>query len=1104
MPEPRFPGVLHGLAVIAGLAVLLGGCGGGGGSEVGVPATPPPDTPRALAMQQGLDGDPADGLVAVPPDSDPLVKLGQILFFSRTLSGRMDVACASCHHPELAAGDELTLPVGVAAVAPEVLGIGRALNPDLDQSPDADGGPNVPRNSQTIFNVALYNRALFHDGRVFVLDEEVVPGGQGQRIRTPESGNVADPNAGDNLLEAQAKLPLVSNDEMRGFMYPGLGTPNDYRQRLVDRLRGLVDQDYMSSDGADNWNSRFTAAFGDLDVNGNMISLARIQKALAAYQASMIFVDTPWKAYIEGDDDAISDSAKRGADLFLRSRDEGGLGCAGCHSGDHFTDEKFYNVGFPQIGRGKRTDGSDHGRADVSVVLQTDENQHAFRVPGLINVELTAPYGHAGTFANLGQLIRYHANPRVEVDYFDFDLQHLEQAQEAGVLGTDIYPQAESLTRAAIAAQSFSLAEQKLPGRGLTQQELDDLTAFLRALTDPCAASASCTAPWVPDGEADDPDGNLLVRGEPFYESGSGSSEPPPPEEPYAEYIDLTFPALDPRTTFPDAENCATFPSAVPNSGARTFLRRDAELGLDAVHGYSEASWLVNVDSDSLAIDETMEAGGITAGYFTGACRPDLLFIGGDGPDASGIVLYQNQGGQNGFVERPDLLPELPTGTFTSVSVADINGDYRRELLFGNLHQGELPIYTLDASDQYVSAGALPMGRSTFGMAFADVDGNGYPNLYLAHWSASGLPGTAPAFWNNQGGTRLVPADDTAGTSEDDITQKRNFAPGFADLNGDRLEDLAVASDFTTSVVLQNDGQGGFTNVTDRQVINDSNGMGSAIADFDNDGRLDWFVTSVELPEEYDWDGNRLYWNATASGDIVFTSDVGNDGIKDGGWGWGACAADFDNDGWLDIFHVNGFGKIPESLSGGPMDTYIEQYKPFADAFADRPPRLFINQGDGTFLERAAAWGLDVASEGRGVVCLDYDRDGDVDLGLVDHSTGIQFFENQAGAGAGRAFLNVRLVGGAPNTEALGARVSVNVDLDGDGGTEQLVRRSSANSNFASQNTTDMHFGLGSADQIQRLEVRWPDGTLESCDNVPVNRFLLFDQRDAGLACPAP
>jgi hypothetical protein len=138
-----------------------------------------------------------------------------------------------------------------------------------------------------------------------------------------------------------------------------------------------------------------------------------------------------------------------------------------------------------------------------------------------------------------------------------------------------------------------------------------------------------------------------------------------------------------------------------------------------------------------------------------------------------------------------------------------------------------------------------------------------------------------------------------------------------------------------------------FENTT-TEVIDDRAGMGSAIGDFDNDGDQDWFVTAIWWDEGKEGEGNRLYEN---DGEGNFTNITESAGVLEGDWGWGACAQDFNNDGWLDLFHVNGM----------IWDSQTIDY--LSDA-----SKLFMNRGDGTFDERAIEIGIEDRGMGKGVL----------------------------------------------------------------------------------------------------------------------------------------
>lgn len=249
--------------------------------------------------------------------------------------------------------------------------------------------------------------------------------------------------------------------------------------------------------------------------------------------------------------------------------------------------------------------------------------------------------------------------------------------------------------------------------------------------------------------------------------------------------------------------------------------------------------------------------------------------------------------------------------------------------------------------------------------------------------------------------------------------------------------------------------------------------MGAAVGDYDNDGDLDWFISSIYDPNmvaEGNWgvSGNRLYRN---KGDGTFEDVTLPAGVEHGFWGWGSCMCDFDNDGNLDIAHVNGFGFAPELAIT-------------AEYFED-PTRLFMSNGDGTFTEKSLQLGLDDTGQGRGIVCFDYDRDGDIDLFIANNNQPPKLFRNDGGNN--NNFLSVKLNGLPPNTEGVGSRVTITT------GNKLQMRELSAGSNFVSQNPTIAHFGIGNVGVITQVQVNWLDGEVTVLENVTPNQFLTID-----------
>ncbi|HCH69414.1 MAG TPA: hypothetical protein DE042_02750 [Colwellia sp.] len=189
---------------------------------------------RTIIVTKNLTGDPSTGR-ELPDIESPKAQLGMKLFFSKSLGGEKDAACVTCHHPALGGGDDLILPIGVDAEIDDLLGPGRIHNINGEHF---DGGPTVPRNSPTTFNVALWDNFLFHDGRVESLGKTPkMNGNDDLGIRTPDSVfGEKDNNAGENLVAAQARFPVTSPEEMKNFSTLNNTNNSEVRQNIEQRI----------------------------------------------------------------------------------------------------------------------------------------------------------------------------------------------------------------------------------------------------------------------------------------------------------------------------------------------------------------------------------------------------------------------------------------------------------------------------------------------------------------------------------------------------------------------------------------------------------------------------------------------------------------------------------------------------------------------------------------------------------------------------------------------------------------------------------------------------------------------------------------------------
>jgi cytochrome c peroxidase len=446
---------------------------------------------RSLISARGLTGDPSAGR-NLSDIGDPLPQLGMKLFFTKSLGGDFDAACVSCHHPSLGGGDALSLSIGVGADDPDLLGPGRTHAQ----------GPLVPRNAPTTFNMACWDSVLFWDGRVESLGKTSgANGDDGQGIRTPDSPHgTADPLAGDNLPTAQSRFPVTSDAEMRGFSFEHGNDNETVRSHLAARIGN-----YVPGDGelaTNDWLPEFQAALNNTAPASQLITYENIARAIGEYERSQLFIDNPWKEYCEGENGAISASAKRGGLLFFRGAAEGGAGCADCHAGDLFSDEDFHVMATPQVGLGKgdgATGDDDFGRFRETGAY---EDLYAFRTPSLLNVEVTGPYGHAGAYTTLEGMVRHMLNPSAAFETYDYG--QLDPSVLTANTGAN--------TRYALAQLEANRVLGISPHRDteLMEAQVNDLVSFLLTLTDPCVTDRSCLAPWIPDCAVTDPDGNCL------------------------------------------------------------------------------------------------------------------------------------------------------------------------------------------------------------------------------------------------------------------------------------------------------------------------------------------------------------------------------------------------------------------------------------------------------------------------------------------------------------------------------------------------------------------------------------------------------------------
>jgi hypothetical protein len=499
------------------------------------------------------------------------------------------------------------------------------------------------------------------------------------------------------------------------------------------------------------------------------------------------------------------------------------------------------------------------------------------------------------------------------------------------------------------------------------------------------------------------------------------------------------------RIALPFLLLAAIWVQATPARAAWNFNNQTTPAGLNIVH-----------DVSSLTTFQREQCAGAACADYNGDGWLDLYFVGGD--NLSNRLMRNN--GNGTFTDvAPAAGVDLP-GTWGCGAVwADWDGDGDPDLLTGAIEGDGAKLFRNNDNGTFTdvtAASGVSLTQDSWSQTFADYDRDGDLDLFVVHWGVT--PQGSGHVWRNNGDGTFTDADALVGyTNFPPAGGDNGFTMNVADYSNDGWPDLLVASDYLTSHVYRNNANGTFTNVTNTAVIKDDNGMGNAVGDYDNDGDLDWFVSSIyNFPFKI---GNRLYRNDAG----VFADATATAGVADGSWGWGSTMQDFNNDGLLDIYHVNGW----------------------RNGYSGDLCRMFRNNGNGTFSEIGNGVSANPGGEGRGVVAFDAERDGDLDIFIANNDAQAIFLRND-GLTSNANWLNVKLVGPSPNTEQVGARVRVTI-----GATTQM-RELSCGSNFLSQDPVEAHFGLGGAATVNTLQVTWTDGTVTNLNNVTANQRLVL------------
>ena len=567
----------------------------------------------------------------------------------------------------------------------------------------------------------------------------------------------------------------------------------------------------------------------------------------------------------------------------------------------------------------------------------------------------------------------------------------------------------------------------------------------------------------------------------------------------------------------PDAARTGAGPAASKPAGppseagpaGMAFLDRAAEAGLDFVHFHGRRSSQLPEDMGS----------GLAWGDYDGDGDPDLFVVNESGPltlsadelarSPAHARLFRNRG-DGTFEDVTEAAGVAVRGLGMGAAWGDYDGDglldlfvtrYGTNLLFRNEGNGRFR----DVSEETHVRGAEGFWT---GVSLADYDRDGDLDAYVCgyvryRWdpaktgqasrqfksvvpytlNPSSFPPERNLLLRNDGGVFVEVARE-AGV---DNLSGRSLSASWSDFDGDGWPDLYVANDVSDNAMFLNLRNGKFRDISHSAWVADYRGaMGLGIGDWKNDGNFDIFITHWLAQE------NALYVNETRSmkvtpeaplrfvdqADIVGLGQIALDVI-----GWGTGFLDFDNDGWLDLYAVNG-------------STFQEE----ADPSRLVPMRsfLFWNSGGDGFFEMSGRSGgpFTTPAVGRGASVADYDDDGDLDIAIVVHGGALRLARNEVGNRRGWVRLVLRAAPearyqepGGPvrrsTTFATGARVRLTT------GDKTQMRMVGGQPSYLSQEPPgEVFFGTGDAQGIDRLEVRWPSGRVQSFAGLPVRATI--------------
>lgn len=554
-----------------------------------------------------------------------------------------------------------------------------------------------------------------------------------------------------------------------------------------------------------------------------------------------------------------------------------------------------------------------------------------------------------------------------------------------------------------------------------------------------------------------------------------------------------------------------------------------------------------------LTYEYLYNGGGVAIGDINNDGLPDVFMTG----NLFGGRLFLNKGNMK-FEQISEKANVFYGGFTTGVTMVDINQDGWLDIYLCrslDLHpENRANLLLINNRDNTFSERAKEYGLADTGYSnhanFFDYDRDGDLDLFLLNHrvdfesaltlytttNASGkktlvAPQTNPAtqskLYQNNGNGSFTDVSKKAGIAQSTF----GLSCSVADINRDGWPDIYVANDYGDKDFFYiNNQKGGFSDELNRMFRHISkNAMGNDIADFNNDGWLD--LMNLDMVAEDNYRQKQLKGNSpydkyflavglglhhqvvrntlqlnnglNANGLPEFSEIAQLAGVSHTDWSWSPLFADFDNDGWKDLFVTNGYARDVADLDYFRYYS-VEALQKAGNAKKINPLELlklmtstpltnyaFRNTHGLRFENKSAEWGINLPSFSNGAAYADLDADGDLDLVINNYNSEAFLYQNNSRLHNKNHYLQVKLHGTPLNPTGIGAQVTLVTD---EGQQTQLV---ASTRGFLSSTSTPLHFGLGTTTAIKELKVTWPDGTTQNISKPPVDQLVVLAQKEA-------